>query len=83
VQIICPGFSADCLETLEEIDLQNRTFFTDAGGKDFSYIPALNDSDEHINVLCTIIESHMQGWEIAAEDLKKRIAQAKKAGAKQ
>jgi ferrochelatase len=83
VQIICPGFSADCLETLEEIDIQNRDFFTEAGGKEFSYIPALNNASEHIDVLSNIIESHTQGWEMETIDLNKRIERAKKAGAKQ
>jgi len=55
VQVVCPGFSADCLETLEEIALQNRDFFLDAGGKEFSYIPALNDHPDHIAALCDII----------------------------
>ena len=51
VQVICPGFSADCLETLEEINMQNRDFFIKAGGEEFSYIPALNDNDDHIQAL--------------------------------
>lgn len=56
VQVICPGFAADCLETLEEIDIQNRDFFQSAGGKQFSYIPALNDHPRHITALCDIIK---------------------------
>ncbi len=64
VQIICPGFSADCLETLEEINIQNKGFFIEAGGEEFSYIPALNDSDEHIQALSNIIIKHCQGWNI-------------------
>jgi len=63
VHIVCPGFSADCLETLEEINIQNRAFFTEAGGKEFSYIPALNDSHEHIDLLSNIIQTHCHGWE--------------------
>jgi len=62
VQIICPGFSADCLETLEEVKLQNRGFFLEAGGKEFSYIPALNDQGMHIHALSDIITQHCQGW---------------------
>ena len=62
VQIICPGFSADCLETLEEINLQNRHFFLNAGGKRFSYIPALNDRAIHISALTDIIGKHTHGW---------------------
>lgn len=62
VQVICPGFSADCLETLEEIQLQYRQVFLDSGGKHFSYIPALNDGPDHIDVLTNIILEHSHGW---------------------
>ena len=58
VQVVCPGFAADCLETLEEIGIQNRDFFLSAGGKDFSYIPALNDNPAHIAALCDIIKGN-------------------------
>lgn len=68
VQVICPGFSADCLETLEEINIQNREFFLEAGGKEFSYIPALNHQPFHITALCKLIEQHIQGWEINESD---------------
>ena len=61
VQVTCPGFAADCLETLEEIEIQNREFFLSAGGKVFSYIPALNDSPRHIAALCNIIRKRVQG----------------------
>ncbi|NKB36579.1 MAG: ferrochelatase [Gammaproteobacteria bacterium] len=62
VQVICPGFSADCLETLEEIKIQNMEFFKDAGGGEFSYIPALNDQGIHINALNELVIRHCQGW---------------------
>jgi len=55
VDVICPGFAADCLETLEEIAVQNRTLFEQAGGKGFRYIPALNDRIEHVSALSAII----------------------------
>ena len=58
VQVICPGFAADCLETLEEIQIQNRDFFLSAGGKKFVYIPALNDRPRHIAALCDIIRKN-------------------------
>ena len=83
VQIACPGFSADCLETIEEIDMQNRDFFTEAGGEEFSYIPALNDSDEHIDVICKLIQTHCQGWDIKTEDVALTCERAKKIGATQ
>lgn len=55
IQVICPGFSADCLETLEEISIQGKILFSEAGGKEFYYIPALNDRDVHIQALAEII----------------------------
>jgi ferrochelatase len=57
--VICPGFSVDCLETIEEIDEENRGYFMEAGGKEFSYIPALNDRDDHIQALSTIISQQL------------------------
>lgn len=62
VQIICPGFSADCLETLEEIEEENRDYFINAGGDTFSYIPALNASKDHIHALEKIVLQHTKGW---------------------
>jgi len=50
VQVACPGFAVDCLETLEEIAMQNKEFFVEAGGETLEYIPALNDSEEHARV---------------------------------
>ncbi|KAA9000032.1 ferrochelatase [Affinibrenneria salicis] len=55
VQVICPGFAADCLETLEEIKEQNREIFLDAGGSQFVYIPALNDDPGHIDLLQQLV----------------------------
>lgn len=68
VHVMCPGFSADCLETLEEIRLQNRAFFQEAGGGEFHYIPALNDEPEHIQALAQIITEHCRGWPEFAAD---------------
>jgi ferrochelatase len=62
LHVICPGFSADCLETIEEIDAENRGYFMEAGGKEFHYIPALNSRDDHLNALTDIIQTHLQGW---------------------
>ncbi|VAX09392.1 Ferrochelatase, protoheme ferro-lyase [hydrothermal vent metagenome] len=62
VQVICPGFPTDCLETLEEINVQNRDGFIEAGGEQFDYIPALNDSAEHIRMLAEIIEEQCCDW---------------------
>jgi ferrochelatase len=62
VDVVCPGFSADCLETLEEIDEENRAYFLNAGGKTFHYIPALNDRDDHIDALRQVILQHSSDW---------------------
>ncbi len=62
VQVICPGFAADCLETLEEIAVENRDYFLAAGGEEYSYIPALNESPAHIELLADIIKTNSQGW---------------------
>lgn len=63
LDVICPGFAADCLETLEEIAQQNRAIFRAAGGRDLRYIPALNASAEHIAALAGLIRSHAAGWD--------------------
>ncbi len=55
VDVVCPGFAVDCLETLDEIAVEYRSLFIEAGGKQFRYIPALNDSELHINALTDII----------------------------
>ena len=63
LQIICPGFSADCLETIEEIGMENRDYFLEAGGERYEYIPCLNASDAHIDVLSHLVLRELQGWE--------------------
>jgi ferrochelatase len=60
--VVCPGFAADCLETLEEIAIQNREAFIAAGGEDLRYIPALNANAAHISALCGLLTRQMQGW---------------------
>ena len=62
VDVICPGFSADCLETLEEIEIQNREIFLRSGGEKFHYIPCLNDREDHILALASIVEQALSGW---------------------
>ena len=62
VQVICPGFSADCLETLEEIALAGRDIFLATGGESFAYIPCLNDTDAHVGLLGALIEYHCVNW---------------------
>jgi ferrochelatase len=62
LDVICPGFSADCLETLEEIALRYSEQFRAAGGAALRYIPALNASDAHLDALTALIQRHLGGW---------------------
>ena len=67
VDVVCPGFTSDCLETLEEISMEARAAFLLAGGKTFHYIPCLNDDPEWITALCNITERHLAGWDTQDE----------------
>ncbi|MFK7859993.1 MAG: ferrochelatase [Granulosicoccus sp.] len=62
IDVLCPAFSADCLETIEEISGENREYFEEHGGERFQYIPCLNDRPDHIHFLGDLIERHAQGW---------------------
>jgi len=62
VQVISPGFSADCLETLEELAVENCEYFMKAGGETYQYIPCLNSSPAHIDALESIVNDHLRGW---------------------
>jgi ferrochelatase len=62
VDVVCPGFTSDCLETLEEIAMEGRQTFLKAGGKDFRYIPCVNDDPAWITGLCSIAQKHLAGW---------------------
>jgi protoporphyrin/coproporphyrin ferrochelatase len=62
VTVVCPGFAVDCLETLEEIEMENRDVFMSAGGEQFQYVPALNARPEHARFLADLIARHCQGW---------------------
>ncbi|KXF88708.1 ferrochelatase [Phaeobacter inhibens] len=62
IAVIAPAFSADCIETLEEINEEIRESFEHAGGEDFLYIPCLNDDAEHIDALSGVIERNLKGW---------------------
>ncbi|MBX2883587.1 MAG: ferrochelatase [Granulosicoccus sp.] len=62
IDILCPGFSADCLETIEEIEQENREYFMENGGQTFNYIPCLNDSPAIVECLTDLIVRHSQGW---------------------
>ena len=67
LDVVCPGFLADCLETLEEISIEVGEVFKHAGGKQFRYIPALNDDPAWIQGLADLVQSHLQGWPIRTE----------------
>ncbi|MBE0587298.1 MAG: ferrochelatase, partial [Hydrogenophaga sp.] len=62
VDVVCPGFTSDCLETLEEINMEAREAFQHAGGQQFQYIDCLNDSPDWIRALTDLTERHLQGW---------------------
>lgn len=62
IDVVCPGFAADCLETLEEIELRYAEAFVEAGGGTLSYIPALNARDDHVDFLSDLVISHSGGW---------------------
>lgn len=62
IHVLCPGFSADCLETIEEIDGENREYFEENGGEKFVYIPCLNDSKDSIKTLSAVIKKHTTNW---------------------
>ena len=62
VDILCPGFPADCLETLEEIAIEGKSTFLTAGGKEYCYIPCLNERDDWIGALKNLALRHLQGW---------------------
>ena len=76
VQSICPGFTADCLETLEEIAMEGKETFLSSGGKQYSYIPALNESSLWIDALGSIALANLGGWidDPAADFAEQRIA---------
>ncbi len=62
LDVVCPGFSVDCLETLEEIAMENRDNFIRAGGETFHYIPALNANPAHIAMMAELVSRHTRGW---------------------
>lgn len=83
VDVVCPGFTSDCLETLEEIAIEGRDTFLAAGGQSFHYIPCLNDSPQWIDALAEISQQHLAGWptesktetQLAREQSRQRAAQ--------
>ena len=68
VDVVCPGFVADCLETLEEIAIEARQSFLDAGGKDFHFIPCLNEHPLWIAAMADLVLRNLQGWLVPPPD---------------
>ncbi len=84
IDVVCPGFPADCLETLEEIAMEGQEIFHEHGGKEYRYIPCLNQDPNFIEALHTIAQQHMQGWsktDETYESLSLRDQRAKEAEA--
>jgi ferrochelatase len=85
VDVLCPGFAADCLETLEEIAIEGKAAFLGAGGKDFHYIPCLNLRDDWIAALADLTLRHLQGWDTRTPPdpaaLERQKARAQQLGA--
>lgn len=76
VDVMCPGFPADCLETLEEIAMEGKQEFLAAGGHEYRYIPCLNGSPPFIHALARLAQRHMQGWDVARGHAEERAAEA-------
>lgn len=74
IQIMCPAFSADCLETLEEIEEENKEYFLKAGGDSYQYISCLNDDAQHIDALLDVVKQHTQGWDVKFDELREERA---------
>lgn len=83
VDVVCPGFVADCLETLEEIAMEGKEDFLNAGGGEYHYIPCLNDNDDWMHALTDLVMDNLQGWlvETDAADLEKGKLRALELGA--
>lgn len=74
IDVLCPGFAVDCLETLEEIALRNAADFRAAGGGSLRYIPALNDSDEHAGAIAALLRPHLEHWHERSDAAAQRAA---------
>ena len=81
VDVICPGFAADCLETLEEIAMECKAAFLSHGGGEFHYLPCLNDRPDHIELLTALVEEHLAGWIVPRTADVQTRERAKAAGA--
>lgn len=79
VDVMCPGFTSDCLETLEEINQEVREAFLGAGGREFHYVPCLNDQPEWIAALAALAARHLQGWPVGGPGAPALQAQRERA----
>lgn len=78
IDVICPGFAADCLETLEEISIEVRAAFVEAGGEALRYIACLNDDPAFIAALADLVQANVHGWPVDAAAAAGRNAEAGK-----
>ena len=76
VDVVCPGFVSDCLETLEEIAMEGKAIFIQAGGHEFHYIPCLNERDDWIQALADIALANLHGW-LNLEHSGEQLAQSR------
>ncbi|MEH6457820.1 MAG: ferrochelatase [Cocleimonas sp.] len=76
IDVVCPGFPSDCVETLEEMNMENREYFMEAGGEKYHLIPCMNDHPDHIQALADLVQLHTQGWTETATDWT--VAEAEK-----
>ena len=87
IDVVCPGFASDCLETLEEIQMEVKADFLNAGGKDFHYIPCLNDREDWIHALADLVIDNLGSWAAPQPNAKAEAEQSRlramAAGAKQ
>jgi ferrochelatase len=81
LRVICPGFSADCLETLEEVNIRYRRQFLNAGGEHFDYVPALNDTPMHMALLAALVDSALSGWALTEEPIESHTLRSQQAAA--
>jgi len=82
VDVMCPGFVSDCLETLEEIAMEGKEDFLTQGGQAYRYIPCLNDHPDWIKALADLVENQLGGWIATADDAEMRQQRALNCGAK-
>jgi len=83
IDVISPGFAVDCLETLEEIAMQNAEFFREAGGETLSYVPCLNAAPAHVAALADLVWRHGQGWPEFSADFDPAAAAVRQAAARE